>query len=182
MISTKTVFYSVWLSNLQRVHTAEWFLISCVRQCCSKRGAGDLRGASCRCRRCEGSWGKILGREILPIPSRRLEFSFSLWAQLLTTSATLMRARPENYAPHLHGQRKNNNHTMNDDISLSSTRTCLFTAANDRSHKCSTGTYRETSIDPTSCTKHTQRGQSRGHWEHGDKEDTYCTLSSNTPV
>lgn len=71
---------------------------------------------------------------------------------------------------------------MNDNVSLSSTRTCLFTVANDRSHKCSTGTYRETSIVPTSCTKHTQRGQSKGHREHGDKEDTYCTLSSNTPV
>lgn len=73
---------------------------------------------------------------------------------------------------------------MNDDVSLSSTRTCLFTAANDRSHKCSTGTYRETSIVPTSCTKHTQRGTVQGGHggEHGDKEDTYCTLSSNTPV
>lgn len=76
------------------------------------------------------------------------------------------------------------NETMNDDVSLSSTRTCLFTAANDRSHKCSTGTYRETSIVPTSCTKHTQRGTVQGGHggEHGDKEDTYCTLSSNTPV
>lgn len=58
---------------------------------------------------------------------------------------------------------------MNDSMSLSSTRTCLFTAANDRSHKCSTGTYRETPIVPTSCTKHTQWGKSRGHRENGTK-------------
>lgn len=54
---------------------------------------------------------------------------------------------------------------MNDSMSLCFTRTCLFTEANDRSHKCSTGTYRETPIVPTSCTKHTQWGQSKGHRE-----------------
>lgn len=43
----------------------------------------------------------------------------------------------------------------------------------------STGTYRKTTIVPTSCTKHTA-GVSPG--EMGDRGNTYCTLSSNTPV
>lgn len=42
----------------------------------------------------------------------------------------------------------------------------------------STGTYRKTSIVPTSCTKHTA-GVSPG--KMGDRGNTYCTLSSNTP-
>lgn len=71
---------------------------------------------------------------------------------------------------------------INDNRSLSSTRTCLFTAANDTSHKCSTGTYRETPIVPTSCTIDTQQGQSRGTWGGEGTEGTQCTLGSNTPV
>lgn len=43
----------------------------------------------------------------------------------------------------------------------------------------STGTYRKTSIVPTSCTKHTA-GVSPG--KMGDRGNTYCTLSPNTPV
>lgn len=70
---------------------------------------------------------------------------------------------------------------MNDDAPLSfSTRTCLFTAANDRSHKCF-HRYVQRDINSSHLLHkaHSEGGQSRGHREHGD---TYCTLSSNTPV
>lgn len=70
---------------------------------------------------------------------------------------------------------------MNNSMSLSFTRTCLFTAANDRSHKCSTGTYRETPIVPTSCTKHTQWGQSKGHREQWTRR-THTVHWAQTPL
>lgn len=75
------------------------------------------------------------------------------------------------------------NETVNDNVSLFSTRTCLFTAANDRSHKCF-HRYVQRDINSSHLLHKStlSGGQSKGHREHGDIGDTYCTLSSNTPV
>lgn len=78
---------------------------------------------------------------------------------------------------------KAKNETVNDNVSLFSTRTCLFTAANDRSHKCF-HRYVQRDINSSHLLHKStlSGGQSKGHREHGDIGDTYCTLSSNTPV
>lgn len=78
---------------------------------------------------------------------------------------------------------KGENETVNDNVSLFSTRTCLFTAANDRSHKCF-HRYVQRDINSSHLLHKStlSGGQSKGHREHGDIGDTYCTLSSNTPV
>lgn len=68
---------------------------------------------------------------------------------------------------------------VNEDTLFFSNRTCLFTAANDRSHKCF-HRYVQKDINSSHLLhKAHSGGQFRGD---GDRGNTYCTLSSNTPV